>query len=116
VGLGVGLGNYALVLAATAVTLVSLVAMRVPEKWIQRKLALDRQTLTIHLASGAEASPLIVALAEIDGLRIRELRVQRDDEQAVAVEALVVAERGVDVAQRTARLAEREDVAEIEVT
>jgi len=115
VGLAVGLGNYVLVLAGTAVTMVSLVALRFPEKWIQRKLALDRQAVMVNLREGAEASAVIAAIAALDGVRISQVRVHREADQAVVVEALLLAERGENVAERVASLAERADVAEVEV-
>lgn len=116
VGLAVGLGNYVLVIAATVVTLVSLVALRFPETWIQRRLSIDRESVTIHVVAGADASPVIAALASLPEVRISQITVQRDEGEAVVVQALLLAGRGVSVAERTATLAERDDVAAIDVS
>lgn len=116
VGLAVGLGNYVLVVAATVVTLVSLVALRLPERWIQRRLSIDRESVTIHVAAGAAASPVIAALADLPEVRISQITVQRDEGEAVVIQALLLAGHGISVAERTATLAERDDVAAIDVS
>lgn len=114
VGLAAGLGSYVLVTAATVITLLSLVALRFPERWIRRKLAVDRQTVVIHLASGAAAAPVIAALAGVGDVRIQHLSVQREDEDLV-IEAGVIGSHGQPLAQQLSPLAERDDVASLEV-
>lgn len=115
VGLAAGLGSYVLVAAATAITLVSLVALRWPEQWVERKLALDRETVVIHLAKDAEPGPVIAALAELDGIRIRQLTVRREDADHV-LEVTVVGGRGTGrVAEQVAPLSQRDDVASLDV-
>lgn len=114
VGLAAGLGSYVLVTAATVITLLSLVALRFPERWIRRKLAVDRQTVVIHLASGAVAAPVIAALAGVEDVRIQHLSVQREDEDVV-IEAGVIGSPGQPLAQQLSPLAERDDVASLEV-
>jgi putative Mg2+ transporter-C (MgtC) family protein len=114
VGLAAALGSYTIVLAATAITLLSLVGLRIPERWIQRRLALDHEAVVIRLAAGGDASAVIGALAALDGLRIRELAVRRDDEGTL-VEASLVSSRGASVAEVVAPLAQRDDVTAVEV-
>jgi putative Mg2+ transporter-C (MgtC) family protein len=114
VGLASGLGSYVLVTAATMITLVSLVALRFPERWIRRKLAVDRETVVLRLAPGAEAAPVIAALAGVEGVRIQHLSVQREDDDVV-VEAGVTGLPGLPLAQLLSPLAERDDVASLEV-
>ena len=114
VGLASGLGSYVLVTAATMITLVSLVALRFPERWIRRKLAVDRQTVVLRLAPRAEAAPVIAALAGVEDVRIQHLSVQREDDDVV-VEAGVTGSPGLPLAQRLSLLAERYDFASLEV-
>ena len=115
VGLAAGLGSYVLVAAATAITLVSLVALRWPEQWVERKLALDRETVVVHVAEGAEPGPVIAALADLDGIRIRQLTVRREEAEHV-IEVTVVGGRGTgSVAERVAPLTQRDDVASFDV-
>ena len=115
VGLAAGLGSYVLVVAATVVTLLSLVALRWPEQWVQRKLSLDRETIVIHLTPQAEPSPVIAALAAVEGIRIRQLTVRRDDDEHVLEVAVVGGPGDASVARAVAPLAQRDDVASLDV-
>jgi putative Mg2+ transporter-C (MgtC) family protein len=115
VGLAAALGSYTVALAATGLTLVSLVALRFPERWIQRRWAVDREVVVVRLAPAAEAGAVIAALAALPDVRIRHLTVERDGEDVV-VEAGLAGARGVALAQAVAPLASRADVQSVELT
>jgi putative Mg2+ transporter-C (MgtC) family protein len=113
VGLAAGLGSYVLVVAATIVTLLSLVTLRIPERWIRRRLAVDRETLIVRLAAGADAPTVISAVVGLEGVQLKHLTVGEDDD-ATVVEAGVVADPGTALADRVASLASRPDVASVD--
>jgi putative Mg2+ transporter-C (MgtC) family protein len=114
IGVAAALGSYTIVLAATGVALVSLVALRLPETWIQRRLAVDREAVVIRLSPDADASGVIAALAALEDVKIHTVAVRRDDE-GTAVEAAVVAPPGTILAERVATLSSRSDVRSVEV-
>jgi putative Mg2+ transporter-C (MgtC) family protein len=115
VGLAAALGSYTIVLAATVLTLLSLVALRFPERWIARKWAVDREMVVIRLAPAADASPVIAALAGLSDVRIRHLTVVSEGDD-VTVEAALAGPRGTALAERVAPLAERPDVQAVELS
>ena len=113
VGLAAGLGSYVLVVAATVVTLLSLVALRIPERWIRRHLAVDRETLIVRLAEGADVPEVISQVAGLEGVHLKHLTVG-DDDGAIVIEAGVVADAGTRLAERAGSLASRADVESVD--
>lgn len=113
VGLAAGLGSYVLVVAATVVTLLSLVALRIPERWIRRNLAVDRETLIVRLAEGADVPEVISQVAGLEGVHLKHLTVG-EDEGAIVIEAGVVADAGTRLAERAGSLASRADVESVD--
>lgn len=113
VGLAAGLGSYVLVVAATIVTLLSLVTLRIPERWIRRHLAVDRETLIVRLADGADVPAVISEIVALEGVHLKHLTVG-EDEDATVIEAGVVADAGIVLAERAGSLASRPDVASVD--
>ena len=113
VGLASGLGSYVLVVAATIVTLLSLVALRLPERWIRRNLAVDRETLIVRLADGADVPEVISQVVALEGVHLKHLTVG-EDEGAIVIEAGVVADAGTRLAERAGSLASRADVESVD--
>jgi putative Mg2+ transporter-C (MgtC) family protein len=114
IGMAVGLGIYAVALAATAVTIVTLVGLRWPERYIQRKLAVDRDTVVVHLRGGADPSPVISTIGGLEGVRVHSLMV-RDDGEGITVESSLAGPRGEDMARTVAPLASLPGVESVEV-
>jgi putative Mg2+ transporter-C (MgtC) family protein len=113
VGLASGLGSYVLVVAATVITLISLVALRLPERWIRRNVAVDRETLVVRLAGGADVPAVISQIVSLEGVHLKHLTVG-DDEGVTVIEAGVVADVGSALAERAGALASRPDVASVD--
>ena len=114
IGLAVGLGSLLAGSVTTALLLLSFVGLRAPRRWVRERLRRDRELLVVHLPAGADPSPVIAALVSIDGLEVRSLSTRRSDD-AVVVQADVVAARGRDLADLLRAIAERDDVAGLDI-
>jgi putative Mg2+ transporter-C (MgtC) family protein len=114
VGLAVGLGSYVVAIAATLATIITLVALRGPERWIGRRLAEDRETVIVRLKPDADPSGAIAAVAGLDDVKVHSLTVQQDADDA-QIEFSLVGPRGSDMTKLLAPLSERDDVRSVEV-
>lgn len=111
VGLAVGLGSFFAGTLTTAVLIVALSALRVPRRWIRRR-GLSKETVVITLAPGADPAAVIGALQGIEGIEVRSLTLRADDGPVRVVRADV---RGANLETRLARLAERDDVGDVDI-
>ncbi|MCU1450206.1 MAG: MgtC/SapB transporter [Acidimicrobiales bacterium] len=109
IGLAAGLGNYFAATATGVALIISLVVLRSPRRWLQRKLARSRETAVIHLGHGANPSGVIAALHEIDGLEVRSMSVRREEE-GLTVEADLKTAPHCDIAEVLDIVAARDDV------
>jgi putative Mg2+ transporter-C (MgtC) family protein len=114
VGLAVGLGSYTIAIAATVATIVTLVALRAPERWIAKRLAQDRQTVVVRMKPDADPSGVIGAVAAVEDVKVRSLIVSQDADGTV-LEFSLVGKRGDDLATAVAPLADRADVESVEL-
>lgn len=114
IGLAVGLGSYLAATIATVLLVLSFVGLRAPRRWLHQHLRRDRELLVIHMAKGAEASHVISQLVSIDGLEVRSVSARRRDD-AVIVEADVVTSGPRHLSDLVAPIAERDDVAELDI-
>ena len=114
IGLAVGVGSFAAATAATTALVVSLVGLRAPRRWVTQRLARGRGSVAIALAAGGDLGGTVGALNALPSVTIRGLSVRRDDD-SLRVEADVAAPPGVPLADLLAPIAEREDVARLDV-
>ena len=114
IGLAVGLGSYLAATITTVLLVLSFVGLRAPRRWTHQHLRRDRELLVIHLAAGADPSAVISELASIEGLEVRSLSARRSD-NAVVVEADVVTSGGRHLSDLLRPIAERDDVAELDI-
>lgn len=114
IGLAVAFGSYTIALTATAVVLLSLVALHVPARYIERRFSATRDLVVVHLSDDAQPSPVIGAVADLEGVDIASVHVVKSDDQ-VAVHLRVRGLKLPDLQRLVAPLADREDVREIEV-
>jgi putative Mg2+ transporter-C (MgtC) family protein len=114
IGLAVGLGSYLAATITTALLVLSFVGLRAPRRWTHQHLRRDRELLVIHMAAGADPSPVISELVSIDGLEVRSLSARRRDD-AVVVEADVVTSRGRHLSDLLAAISERDDIIELDI-
>lgn len=113
-GLAAGLGSYLVAVAATVITLVSLAALRFPERFIQRKLSVDRETVIIRLRQDADPSAVIGAVADLPGVTLRSLTVRKEDD-ALMIECAIRGARGEEVRGAVAPIAQRDDVVSLDI-
>ena len=115
IGLSVAVGSYTVALVTTACVLVSLVLLRFPKAWIERRLAAHKADVVIvRVADDGDAVPVVAALASIDDLGIEALEIERNE---IGLEISLRArkrQRG-ELATLVAPIADRPDVASIEV-
>ena len=113
-GMAVALGSYAAALTGTLIVLAVLVGLRVPERWLggrRRKY----ESVVIKLQSGADPSAIISALGELEGVQVSSLRVTRAAGHCeIAVD--ISGEPGKDLEPSLAPLADRDDVADIDIS
>ena len=114
IGLAVGLGSYLAATVTAALLVLSFVGLRAPRRWTHQHLRRDRELLVIHLAKRADPSQVISALASIDGLEVRSVSARRV-EDAVVVRADVVTSGGRHLSDLLGPIAERDDVAELDI-
>ena len=108
VGLAVALGGYSL----AAIALVfSLILLRGPRGWLRRRFTIVREQVAILLHPGADPTAVIAALRALPDLEIRSVST-RDAGDGVIVSADV---SGPDLHGRLAELAERHEVAAVDV-
>lgn len=114
IGLGVGLGSYVLCVVATAVVVVSLVALRWPRRWIASRRMRSRDTVTLRLAQGADASGVIAAVSGLPGVTVRSIVVRSSEGQCL-VEADLEGEAGTELEALVSPLGDRSDVEVLDV-
>jgi putative Mg2+ transporter-C (MgtC) family protein len=117
IGLACALGEYGLAAATTGVVVLSLTVLRRPQRWrLFRMLSRANETVVIHVAPGRDAGGVVAALNAIPGLRVQSLLV-RDRGDECVVQADVAGSPGqLDLESLLTPLADRDDVASLEVT
>ncbi len=115
IGLGCALGVYFATLVTAAAMLVALVGLRRPRRWLIQRIGARRDTVAVRVAPGVDPSRVVSALSEVEGVRIRSLRI-RDGEDGCLVQADVTGAQGRNLEALLAPLADRDDVAGLDVT
>ena len=95
VGLACALGAYKPALLSTALMLLTLVGLRQPSRWLNRRVR-ARETVVIHVHKGADSAAVLRALGEIEAIEVRSLSVREVDGECI-VQADVEGERGSDL-------------------
>jgi putative Mg2+ transporter-C (MgtC) family protein len=114
IGLGCALGAYKPTLVATGLMLLTLVLLRRPGQWLNRRVR-ARETVLVHVKRGANPSAIITALGELEGITVRSLSVQEVDDDCI-VQADIMGEAGEDLETRLAPLSTHDDIDSFEVT
>lgn len=116
IGLACALGQFLLAAATTLIVLLSLTVLRRPQRWaVFRRLARANETVVIHLSRDAEAGPVVSAINEIQGIKVRSLIVRERGDETV-LQADLQGLPGISIEELLAPLAEREDVNALEVS
>jgi hypothetical protein len=111
VGLAVALGGYSLAAVATIGLVFSLILLRGPRGWIRRRFTIAQESVAILLHSGADPTAVIAALRALPDVEVRSVTT-RDAGDGVIVQADI---EGPDLHSRLAELAERYEVAGVDV-
>lgn len=114
VGLACALGAYTPALTATGLMLLTLVLLRRPSHWLNRRVR-ARETVIIRVEDGADPSAVVRALGDIEGITVRSLSVREVDNECF-VHADVMGERGADLEAVLAPIADLDEVGSLEVT
>ncbi|HEX2849340.1 MAG TPA: MgtC/SapB family protein [Acidimicrobiales bacterium] len=80
IGLAAAVGMYWVAAATTFGVLTSLVFLRFPRDWIDRRLAQGRRTIVVELEHSADPAEVLVALTGLHGLRLTTIRVRVEDD------------------------------------
>ena len=80
--MGVAVGQYTITLV-TAAAFLSLSALRVPTRWVVRRLAQTRQTVIVHLQPDADPSRVLALLSGLEGVEVRSLALDEGDDDRV---------------------------------
>jgi putative Mg2+ transporter-C (MgtC) family protein len=114
IGLAVGIGSFVAAGVTTAALLVSLVGLRAPRRWMRQRLARGRGAVVIGLTAAGNPGAAIGALQGLEGVSVRGLSLRRGGPGFV-VEADLVGPAGADLGDLLTPLAEREDIASLDL-
>ena len=114
IGLGVGLGQYTVSVAATAVMLFVLLGLRRPRSWLSERFARVKETALVKVAGAGDHVAVARAIREIDGLTVKHLSVERDGPGAV-LELDLDAKAGTDIASLLLPIGDMQGVQSISV-
>jgi putative Mg2+ transporter-C (MgtC) family protein len=109
IGLAVGLGGYFIGGVTTAVLLFALVGLRGPRRWIERNLAVHKDSVSVLLVPGADPAEVLKALHDLPGVEVRSLSMRPNNGQ-VEIRAQLRASRGANLEVLLGGIAERDDV------
>jgi putative Mg2+ transporter-C (MgtC) family protein len=110
IGTACGIGSFFAAGVTTSAVIVSLVALRVPRRWLRRTFGRRTRSLVLRLAEGADPAGLVEALHNLKGVEVRSLTIR-----GRAVEADVRAVGDRDLERELSSVAEREDVEELDL-
>lgn len=114
IGLAVALGVIAPALVTTGLLLGALVLLRAPRRWLRYHVGRSREAVLIRLKAGADPSGVIGDLNGIAGITLKSLRIAQVGGTRT-IEAAVKGDHGVDVEAVLAVLADRDDVADLDI-
>ena len=109
VGLAVGVGDIATGALATAILLLSLIALRPVRALIRQDLRRDVAEVRVELADGVEPDALIEAMRGLAGVSVGQIVIEKVDRRYVVVGRLT-GERHVNVKQALEPITRRDDV------
>jgi putative Mg2+ transporter-C (MgtC) family protein len=114
IGLAVGIGGYAMATFTAIALLVSLTGLRGPRRILRARIGRATARVSVRLAPGADAGPVMVAVSDIIGLDVRSVNLTRRDEGDVILASVKTRGRG-DVAALIAPLGDYAGVVSVDV-
>jgi len=112
IGLAAGVGDLGTAAVAAVITLGYLVALRPVRRWMEHAAARSRAVLAVTLATGAEPGEVIDRAADLDGVSLRLLTVEKHEGRLVALVRVDGRPEGA-VTAATARLAALDEVTDL---
>lgn len=114
IGLAIGVGFYEAAIAVTVALLLALVVLRSVRRAIRRRLARGEGEAVFRLVASAHPGELVDALHAIEGVTIRDLRVEQDSEsRSLVVVVRLSGAPAVAFEPLLVPLAQRDDVDEM---
>jgi putative Mg2+ transporter-C (MgtC) family protein len=114
VGLAAGIGSMVAATITTAALLVSLEGLRMPRRWMRRRLGRNRVRIVVELAPGADAGDVVRALVALP-LAVRAIKL-RDSAEGVVIDAEVVPSAGGEASELLAAVLARPDVRSVDLS
>lgn len=114
VGLAAGVGSLVAAAITTVALLVSLVGLRAPRERIRRRLSRVRGAVVVEMAPGVDPSDMLTALLALEDVTVRDLSVSHRGD-TVRVQADVAGPPGRELPTLLAPIADRDDVAELDI-
>jgi putative Mg2+ transporter-C (MgtC) family protein len=111
VGLAVGLGSFFPAVVTTGLLVFVLTALRRPRRWLSRRAA-TKGSVVVQLRPDADPGEIVNAMFGLTGVTVKSVSVRADDPQNKTVSAEL---KGTQLHARLAELAEREDVADLDL-
>ena len=113
IGVAVALGLYFLSTITTIALLISLAGLRAPRRWIRSNFRVGKRLVVLHLRGAGAVPEVVTAVHQLDGVEVRSLSIDRDDDETV-IEADLRASSETVLEERLAELAVLEGVTEID--
>lgn len=114
IGLALGIGYYWASISFTVAVLVTLVVFRSARERIRRRFGRQSEIVTFVLERGVGSREFLTALHALQGVNVRSLNVDREENQTVVVAGLKT-DKGVILDPLLSELAERDDVDQFSV-
>jgi putative Mg2+ transporter-C (MgtC) family protein len=111
VGLAVGLGNFFPAVVTTVMLAFVLTALRGPRRWLSQR-AVSRGSVVIQLRPDADPGEIVNVMFGLPGVTVKSVSVRSDDPQGKTISAEL---KGNQLHTRLAELADREDVADLDL-
>ena len=113
IGVACGVGDIGLALVATVALLVSLVVLRLPRAWIERRVTRDKERLWIVTSSLAAADEVIEELPSL-GVDVERAALRKHGDGQYVIDTTLRSARGGSIDDAVDRLARRPDLVRVE--
>jgi len=114
IGLGCALGSYTPTLVAAGLMLLTLVILRGPARALHSRIR-AKETVIIHLRSGADPAAVVKALGDLEDVSVRSLSVREMDDECI-VQADVLGAAGSELEPKLAPIADLDQVEGLEIS
>jgi putative Mg2+ transporter-C (MgtC) family protein len=114
VGLAAGVGSLVAAAITTGALLLSLTGLRVPRRFIRDRLSRGRRTVLIQLGPGADPKGAVEQILALPDVTVRRISL-RNGETGKIIEVDLGGPSRIDVSTLFAAIADRADVADVDI-